>query len=78
MHCESRLIQRNTLFSFLIDELDVDTYVSLEMQDEDNMICTLFGSNNLFNHNVGTLMKHRIMLNFAMYIYLLKPHLQYM
>ena len=77
LHCESLLAQRNNFFNFLIDELDVDTYVRLEMQDEDDLICTLFGANNTFNQNIDIEMKHRIMITFALFVYLLKPHLQY-
>ena len=47
------------------------------MLEDDDMLSTLFGADNVFKQSIDQDTHHVMMLNFAVYIYKLKPYLEF-
>ena len=52
LHCEHLNDVRNNFFVFMIDLLDVETYVAFELQEDIDMLAFLFGGNNNFSSSI--------------------------
>ena len=77
LHCEHYMHQRNTFYSTLIDELDIELYVQIEMLDDDDDIISLFSGAHVVPDMSETTRKS-IILHFAMYLSKLKHSLVYL
>ena len=77
LHCETLLLERNNFFSYLIDLLDVETYVKFDTQDEQTMLSFLFGADTDFCTCLNLQTWETIILQFSLYVYTLRQHLIY-
>ena len=71
LHCEGVLEKRDLFFTQLIDNLDVETYIALEMLDEYVMLALFLGG-NMFIPGIDQFSYLYILSEFAHYLYSLK------